>query len=370
MTEISESIKEKVLARILASAKRRAELEEMLSDPDLVQDQARYAEVVKEYGALGKLTEMQAQLQQARARGREAEELLQESGDDPEMRVLAEQELAAARESESRLVEQSLNELVSEPRRQERNVIVEIRGGTGGEEAALFAADLFRMYSRYAQRQGWEVEVLDRNMTDMGGFKHIAFSVSGPGAWQELRQESGGHRVQRVPVTESQGRIHTSLATVAVLPEAKEVDVELKPEDLDVSFMRSQGPGGQNVNKVASCVRMVHKPTGIAVKCQEQPSQHKNRKLALKLLRAKLFEQQESERKARRDELRRSQVGDGDRSQRIRTYNFPQDRITDHRIGLNVFGIDQVLMGECDPIFDALADWQRQQRIQALTADD
>jgi len=366
MAEISEQVKARLSEKIEELARRHAELETMLADPGLARDPARYPKVAREHGTLGKFAEMHRELERARNERKEALEVLREPDLDPELEALARQEAREAEAAEQRVLEQALDLLVSDAQEAHRDVIVEIRAGTGGEEAALFAAELLGMYTRYAQRRGWQVEMLDRSVTDMGGFKHVVFAVSGPGAWQTLRHESGGHRVQRVPVTESQGRIHTSLATVAVLPEAQEVDVELKPEDLEIGFMRSQGPGGQNVNKVNTCVRIVHKPTGITVKCQEESSQHKNRQLALKILRAKLYEQQQRQRKEQRDELRRSQVGSGDRSERVRTYNFPQDRITDHRIGLDVFGIENVLMGDCERIFNALADWDRQRRINAL----
>ena len=369
MTEISQKTKDRVVQQLAKLAERHAELEQMLADPALVQDRARYTEVAKEHGALGRFAEKQRDLLSAVARRREGEELLLEATQDDELRRLAEDEIAEAERAEARAVEEALDLLLSDVQDAARNVLMEIRSGTGGEEAALFAADLFRMYSHYAQRHGWQLELLDSSVTAMGGFKEIIFSISGRGAWQKLRFESGGHRVQRVPETESQGRIHTSLATVAVLPEAEEVDVKIDPNDLDISFMRSQGPGGQNVNKVSSCVRIVHQPTGITVKCQEQKSQHKNRQLAMKILRARLFEQQERERKAERDELRRSQVGSGDRNERVRTYNFPQDRVTDHRIGLDVFGIETVLMGDCDRMVDALAEWDKQARLSALAGE-
>ncbi len=353
MEEIPQETARKLVEKLERRAARHAELERMMADHELISDTARYAQVRKEYGPLTRFAQLERDLSAARARRQEAEELLGEGGQDAEMQELAQEEMAVGAAEEQRVLSEA-----------ERNVIMEIRGGTGGEEAALFAGDLMRMYQRFCQAKGWKMELLDSSPTDKGGFRDVTVSISGKGAWPKLRCESGGHRVQRVPVTESQGRIHTSLATVAVLPEAEDVDVELKPEDLEVSFMRSQGPGGQNVNKVSSCVRLVHKPTGVIVKCQQEKSQHKNRKLAEKILRARLYELQQQESKQKRDALRRSQVGSGDRNERVRTYNFPQDRITDHRIGLDVFGIEAVLMGECDKIFDALARWDRQARIQ------
>jgi len=282
------------------------------------------------------------------------------------MRKLAEEEIAQADGAERGVLERLLDEVCSDPGEDQRSVVMEIRAGTGGEEAALFAGDLFRMYCRYAQKNGWKAEVLDRSDSDMGGLKQIVLSIEGPGVWRKLRLESGGHRVQRVPETEAQGRIHTSLATVAVLPEAREMEVQVNPGDLEVSFVHAQGPGGQNVNKVSSAVRIVHKPTGITVKCQEQRSQHKNLNLAMKIMLARLYEMQQQERKDKRDELRRTQVGSGDRNERVRTYNFPQDRVTDHRIGLDVFGIQNVLMGDIDRLVDGLASWDRVERVKSL----
>jgi len=367
MLEITPETAEKLVARLATLARRHAELERSLADPQLAQDTASYAKVAREHGELSLLAEKHGQIESARNRRAEAEGLLAEGDHDQDLLELAREEIEEAQAAEQRLLGEALELMLSDPQQAGRNVIVEIRSGTGGEEAALFAADLFGMYTRYAQRKGWKVEMLDSSATDRGGFREIIFSVAGRGAWQGLRFESGGHRVQRVPVTESQGRIHTSLATVAVLPEAQEVDVDIRPDELEVTFMRSQGPGGQNVNKVNSCVRIVHRPTGIAVKCQEQKSQHKNRMLAMKILRARLLENVQQESKQERDALRRSQVGSGERNERVRTYNFPQDRVTDHRTGASAFGIQSILMGECDQIFDALGEWDRQQRISALT---
>ena len=367
MVELTEKIKQKLADRLDEAVHKHGELEEKLADPDLASQGARYAKVARKHGELAKYIDLHRELEEARRQRSEARELLDELLDEPEMAEMAREEIREANETESEVFEELIDLLCSDPDETRRNIVIEIRSGTGGEEAALFAADLFRMYNHYAQQNGWKVKVMDKSVTDRGGFKYIIASVNGSGAWNKLRYESGGHRVQRIPETESQGRIHTSLATVAVLPEAKEVDVKINAEDLDVSFMRSQGPGGQSVNKLNSCVRMVHKPTGITVKCQEEKSQHKNRKLALKLLRTRLLEKQREEQKEKRDELRRSQVGSGDRSQRIRTYNFPQDRITDHRIGLDVFGIEKVLSGDLDELVDALAAWDHAERVRQLS---
>jgi peptide chain release factor 1 len=370
MERISPDIAEKLAGRLAKLAARRAELESMMADPAAIADTARYAGLGKEYGSLGEAARLHHELGAARSARHEAEELLAEQATDEEMRQLAREEAQAADAREQEVLSRAVDLLCADAKDEDRNVVMEIRSGTGGDEAALFAADLLGMYQHYCQRRGWRVELLDSSENDLGGLKEVILLIRGKGVWRKLRYESGGHRVQRVPETESQGRIHTSLATIAVLPEAEEVDVELKPEDLEVSFMRSSGPGGQNVNKVSSCVRLVHKPTGIMVKCQVEKSQHKNRRLAEKILRSRLMEEQQRSTKGRRDALRRSQVGTGDRNERIRTYNFPQDRITDHRIGLDVFGIQNVLMGNCDPIFDALAEWDRQARVRTLLESD
>ncbi len=341
------------------------ELEAKMSDPDLAGG-GQYGEIAREHGELIAYADLYRRLEEAREKMEEAREFITEFGDDPDMERLASQEVDAAVELESRLYGEAARLLCSDHENRNRDVVMEIRSGAGGQEASLFAADLLRMYTYYAQRHGWTVRVMDRSLTDLGGVKNITVSIKGRGAWERLRFESGGHRVQRVPETESQGRIHTSLATVAVLPEAKQVDIEINPDELEFECMRSQGPGGQNVNKVNSCVRVTHKPTGIAVKCQEDKSQHKNRKLALELLRTKLYEKKLEAQKQERDALRRGQIGSGDRNERIRTYNFPQDRVTDHRIGMDLFGVEKVLMGDIDGIIDRLLEYDRESMLEQM----
>jgi peptide chain release factor 1 len=364
--KLPEQTKAAVVAKLEALAARYREAEAQLADPEVASDPVRVAAVAQEHGRLGKFAERLARLQEAQRRGRDARESL--ADEDEELRLLAAEELEDAGRIEEQLMEEAVDLLLGEESEAGRNVILEVRAGTGGEEAALFAAQLCRMYTRYAERRGWKVELLDSSTSDLGGMKEAVLSVSGPDVWQRLRYESGGHRVQRVPETESQGRIHTSLATVAVLPEPREVEVEIHPEDIAMSFMRSSGPGGQHVNKTSSSVRLVHKPTGIIVRCQDEKSQQANRKKAMKILRAKLYDAQTHRQREERDTLRRSQVGSGDRNERVRTYNFPQDRVTDHRIGLDVFGIESFLMGECDGLLAALAEHDRQERIRALGA--
>ena len=247
----------------------------------------------------------------------------------------------------------------------EKNVILEIRGGTGGEEAALFAYDLYRMYTAYAQRRGWRTEIVGLNETELGGFKEVSVLIDGEGAWSRLKYESGAHRVQRVPETETQGRIHTSAATVAVLPEAEEVEVHIDPKDLQIDTFRSSGAGGQHINKTSSAIRVTHLPTGMVVECQDERSQYKNKEKALKVLRARLLDQEQSKADAQLAQERKSQVGSGDRSQRIRTYNFPQSRVTDHRIGLTLYKLEEVLAGDLDEIIDSLIAADRASQLEA-----
>ena len=362
--------RDSLLARLQELNDQFLEADRMLQDPEVLADAARLSKVAQEHGRLGKLAAKYEEISAWRRRREEAERLIIEEPVDEELAQLARDEIEEADGEEERLLEEVVELLVSDESSGDRNVIVEIRAGTGGEEAALFANDLLGMYSRYAEKHGWKLEAMDTSTTDLGGVREVVFSISGRGVWNKLRYESGGHRVQRVPQTESQGRIHTSLATVAVLPEVQDVEVQIDPNDLEVSFMRSSGPGGQHVNKTSSCVRIVHKPTGITVRCQDEKSQQVNRKKAMKILLARLYEHQQRAQHEKRDAMRRSQVGSGDRNERIRTYNFPQDRITDHRIGLDVFGIENVLMGNCDPIFDALAEYDREERIRGLISED
>lgn len=283
---------------------------------------------------------------------------------DPELRELAEKELAGLEARRADLEKELKAMLLPKDRRDAKNVILEIRAGTGGEEAALFAADLFRLYSRYAERHGWKVEILSRNETGIGGFKEIIFQVKGQGAFSRLKFESGVHRVQRIPVTESQGRIHTSTATVAVLAEADEVEIEVPEKDLKLEVYRSSGAGGQNVQKNSTAVRLTHLPTGIVVQCQDERSQLQNRTRALAILRARLYDIEAQKQRAEIEQSRRAQVGTGERSEKIRTYNFPQSRVTDHRIGVSLHNLEAVLDGEIDPLIDELALQEHSRRLQ------
>jgi peptide chain release factor 1 len=285
---------------------------------------------------------------------------------DPEIVRLAREELAALEPEQARLEEEVRRALIPRHPHDRRNVIVEIRAGTGGDEAALFAADLFRMYQRYAEVKGWPVEVISANENDLGGFKEIVFQVDGNGAYSRLKHESGVHRVQRVPLTEASGRIHTSTATVAVLPEAEEVEVEINDKDLRIDIYHAGGHGGQNVNKVATAVRITHLPTGMVVQCQDERSQLKNRTKAMGVLRARLLAIKESEQAAQIGDSRRAQVGSGERSDKIRTYNFPQDRVTDHRIGYSRHNLPVLLDGDLDDLIDALITAEEGARLQEL----
>ncbi|HYA40251.1 MAG TPA: peptide chain release factor 1 [Syntrophobacteraceae bacterium] len=328
-------------------------LEKDLGNPGLLNNQKEYQQVAKEHAELAPIADKYANYKRLKEQVQENQALF-EREEDPEMRVLIREEIAGLKDR----LEAAENELklmlAPKDPNDDRNVILEIRAGTGGGEAALFVADLFRMYSRYAEMHKWKVELVDSNPTGIGGFKEIIVSVDGKGAFSRLKFERGVHRVQRIPVTESQGRIHTSAVTVAVLPEAEEVDVFIDPNDIRVDVFRSSGPGGQSVNTTDSAVRITHIPTGLVVVCQDEKSQHKNKAKALKVLRARLLDgmQREQEAKIARD--RKSQVGTGDRSERIRTYNFPQNRVTDHRINLTLYKLEVILTGMLDELIDPL----------------
>jgi len=336
-----------------------------LADPQVLQDQAAFQRYAKAHAELAPIAE-RFQTYQRLLREREEAVVLLKETNDPEMRTLAEAELKTIQDRQEVLEQEIQQMLRPKDPDEEKGLIMEIRAGTGGEEAALFAADLLRMYIRHAESQGWKVEMLSAHPTGIGGMKEVILGIEGKGAFRRLRYESGVHRVQRVPVTESSGRIHTSTVTVAVLPEAEEVEVQIDPKDLRIDVFRSTGPGGQSVNTTDSAVRITHLPTAMVVSCQDEKSQHKNRAKAMKVLRARLLELARAAKEAEISQTRRQQVGTGDRSERIRTYNFPQGRVTDHRIGLTLHSLPRILEGELDELIGALAAHDQAERLKAL----
>ncbi len=342
---------------------RFEEINEQLSDPTIVSDQARYTALMKEYKQLTPVVEKFREYQTLESNFSEAEKLLKDSSD-PEIRELAEMEYKESKAGIETCTEELKVLLLPKDENDDKNVIIEIRGGAGGEEAMLFAAALFRMYTMYAETKGFRYEILNLNDTELGGIKEIAFSISGEGAFSRYKFESGVHRVQRVPETESGGRIHTSTATVAVLPEMEEVDFEINPADLQIDTFRSSGAGGQHVNKTESAIRITHLPTGLVVECQDERSQHKNKERALKILRSRLAEIEREKQEAALASERKSQVGTGERRGRIRTYNYPQGRVTDHRIGLTLYKLEQVLNGDLDEIIDALVTSDQAEKLK------
>ena len=354
-----------MLERLAEVDKRYREIQQRLYDPAVVADVEEYRRLMKESKVLAPIVEKYRQYTEAKARLDEAQGLLAEAGLDKEMKELAEEEAASAREHMADFAEELKILLLPRDPNDDRNVIMEIRGGAGGEESALFAASLFRMYAMYAESKGYQVEVVGASETELGGYKEINFVVSGEGAYSRLKYESGVHRVQRVPETEAGGRIHTSTATVAVLPEADEVEVAINPADLQIDTFRSSGAGGQHINKTESAIRITHLPTGTVVECQDERSQYKNKDKAMRVLRARLLEREQQAQQSAIAADRRSQVGTGDRSERIRTYNFPQGRVTDHRIGLTLYRIDSIMDGDLDEIVDALMSADRAEKLRA-----
>lgn len=339
------------------------EVEGLLSDPTVISDQKRYRELTKEHSDLSEVVSVYGKYKQVCSDIEGNRELLQDS--DPDMKELAKAELPELEQQQTDLEEQLKLLLLPKDPNDDKNIILEIRAGTGGDEAALFAADLFRMYSRYADRNRWKVEMMSASETDGGGFKEVVAMISGDRVYSRLKFESGTHRVQRVPDTETQGRIHTSAVTVAVLPEAEDVDIEIKTADLRIDLYRASGAGGQHVNKTESAVRLTHVPTGVVVACQDESSQHKNKAKAMKVLKSRIYDQMLAEQNAEMAADRKNQVGSGDRSERIRTYNFPQGRCTDHRIGLTLYKLDAIMQGDVDEVFDALiTDQQASQMSQ------
>ena len=326
-----------------------------LSDPEVNSDNKTYTQLMREYKNMTPIIDKYREYKAAKSAFDEAKELLDEGGLDKEFKEMAQEELETAKASVESCTQELKVLLLPKDPNDDKNVIIEIRGGAGGEEASLFANSLYRMYSMYAEARGWKQEILNANPTELGGFKEISFSVEGEGAYSRLKYESGVHRVQRVPETESQGRIHTSTVTVAVLVEADEVELEINPTDLKIDYFRASGAGGQHINKTESAVRITYLPTNVVVECQDERSQHKNKDRAMKILRSRIYEAMQEEQDAKIASERKMQVGTGDRSERIRTYNYPQGRLTDHRIGLTIYRLEDILNGNLDEVFDALA---------------
>ncbi len=352
--------------RLLDIEKRYVSVGEELASPEVYGDPQRAAELAREQKRLQPIVEAFRAYRAAREARDEAEELL--SSGESDLYDLAREQLAESKAELERLEGELRVLLLPADPNDDKNVIVEIRGGAGGEEAALFAADLYRMYSMYGEAKRWKTEITNLNETELGGFKEVSFIIEGAGAYSRLKFESGVHRVQRVPDTESQGRIHTSTVTVAVLPEAEEVELEINPNDLQIDTYRSSGAGGQHVNKTESAIRITHLPTGLVVECQDERSQYKNRERAMRILRSRLYDRMLEEQSAATNAERKSQVGTGDRSERIRTYNFPQGRVTDHRIGLSLYKLDAILAGDLDELIDALVTADRAEKLKNAEA--
>ena len=353
-----------MFSRLAIFDKRYNELEKRMYEPDVVSDPDRYREVMREYASIEPVVKKYREYQSAQQTIEDSLMILDDASSDDELRELASIELDDAKRQLPELEEELKILLLPKDPNDERNVIVEIRGGTGGEESSLFAYDLYRMYSMYAERRGYKLEVINLNETGLGGYKEVSFIVSGAGAYSRFKFESGTHRVQRVPKTESSGRIHTSAATVAVLPEADDVEVDINPNDLEIDTFRSSGAGGQHINKTSSAIRITHKPTGMVVECQDERSQYKNKDKAMKVLKSRLLKIEQDKQHEAIASDRRSQIGSGDRSEKIRTYNYPQSRVTDHRIGLTLYKLDEIMNGDLDEIIDALVTAQRAEQLK------
>ncbi|HZZ27855.1 MAG TPA: peptide chain release factor 1 [Pirellulales bacterium] len=343
---------------------RFIELERQLSDPEVLANSARVGAIAREHGTLNRLATKYRRFKELNQQIADTNEMIK--GADADLRELAESELPTLRAEREKLWDELLDMTIGGEDANRNRCVMEIRAGTGGEEAALFARDLYDMYKHYCEDHGWKVELLDMNPTELGGFKEIILGVDGDAAFRHLQYESGGHRVQRVPETEAKGRIHTSAATVAVLPEPEDVEIDIRPEDYRLDLFNASGPGGQHVNKTQSAVRLTHLETGLVVQCQDEKSQHKNKAKALRVLKTRLYERKREMEHAKRAEHRRTLVGSGDRSQRIRTYNFPENRLTDHRINLTLYKLDNILSGNLDPVIQALLDHDRQEQRQLM----
>ena len=356
--------------KLKALEERYEEINNKLMEPDVVNDQALYTSLMKEYKSITPIIEKFREYKKAKESFDEAVELLEAGGLDKDFKEMVQMQYDESKEQQEELTEELKILLLPKDPNDDKNVIIEIRGGAGGEEASLFANSLYRMYTMYAESHGWNIEVISANETELGGFKEVSFSIQGEGAYSRLKYESGVHRVQRVPETESQGRVHTSTVTVAVLPEADDVEFEInEATDLKIDVFRASGAGGQHINKTESAVRITYLPTGLVVECQDERSQHKNREKAMKVLRSKLYEEQQRAQENEIAAVRRSQVGTGDRSERIRTYNYPEGRVSEHRIGLTIYRLEQFLNGNMDEVIDALATADQAAKLAMQDSD-
>jgi peptide chain release factor 1 len=362
MTEQQNSL----LAKLDEIEARYCDIEKQISEPEIARDPARLIPLSKEQGKLKAIVTKYRDYKKNATGIEEAQQILSDQNSEEDFRALAEEEINQLTTKATALLEEIASSLVMADDMDIDSIIVEIRAGTGGEEAALFARDLYGMYTKYAETRKWKIELLDFSSTEKSGFREVIFSIKGSRVWSELGYEGGGHRVQRVPETESQGRIHTSAATVAVLPEPEELDIQINPNDVIEHVSRSSGPGGQNVNKVSSAIKLEHTPTGITVSMQDEKSQHKNRAKAWRVLRSRIYEHFQSQKRAERDSKRKSMIGSGDRSQKIRTYNYPQNRVTDHRINLSLYSLDKIMAGDMSELITALKDHDRQRRLENL----
>jgi peptide chain release factor 1 len=362
MTEKKDSL----IAKLDQLQQRFIEIEKQLSEPEISRDRARVIKLSKEQGKLKALVSLYWQYNSVIAEIEDARQIIDDNSAESDLRQLAKEEICQLEERKADLLKEMRSKLVTADDEAIDSVVMEIRAGTGGDEAALFARDLYNMYIKYAENRRWKVEQLSFSTTERGGFREVIFSVKGPGVWSELGYEGGGHRVQRVPETEAQGRIHTSAATVAVLPEPQELDIDIDPDDVLEHVCRSSGPGGQSVNKLNSAIKLEHTPTGIAVSMQDEKSQHKNRAKAWRILRLRIYEHFNSRKRAQRDSQRKTMIGSGDRSQKIRTYNYPQNRLTDHRINLSLYNLDKVIAGDMDQLITAIKEYDIKQRLENL----
>lgn len=357
---------DKLFDRLQMLEDRYEELGELLSDPDVIADTQRFTKLSKEMADLRETVEKYNQYKKVTQQIKDDEEMLNAGLDDEEMASMVKDELADSKAEKEKLEEEIKILLIPKDPNDEKNIIMEIRGAAGGDEASLFAADLYNMYTRYAEKQGWSVQIVDKTPTEVGGFKQVVLLINGKNVYSKLKYESGAHRVQRVPVTESAGRVHTSTATVGVMPEEEDVETEIDPKDIRVDVFRSSGAGGQHINKTSSAVRMTHLPTGIVVSMQDQRSQQQNREKAMQILKARVYDYYKTQEQSEYDENRKSAIGTGDRSERIRTYNYPQNRVTDHRIGLTLNKLDKIMNGDLDDIIDALVLYDQTKALEKL----